>query len=127
MNDYKQLFGYAAIIMAVGFLVRSFMPAYAFNGPTVSMGSNPNEHYSGTGSSTIYTNNTTETFIVTDIIYYSYGSVTELSISGQKFGTFSSTGMYSLRTGLKVPPGESLTSSSYYNQNYTTISGYYVH
>ena len=71
MKDNKQLFGYAAIIMAIGFLVRSFMPAYAFNGPTVSMGSNPIKNFYGVnritaGSRvTIFSNTSSSDFIIT--------------------------------------------------------------
>ena len=45
MQNYKTLFGYAAILFGLGFLVRSFMPAHAFNGPTVSTGANPIKNF----------------------------------------------------------------------------------
>ena len=51
MKDYKQLFGYAAILFGIGFVIRSFMPAYALDGPTVSMGSNPVASFAGEASS----------------------------------------------------------------------------
>ena len=65
MKEYKQLFGIAAIIMAIGFFVRSFQPAHALNGTNISMGSNPIEDFSGYGS--IFTNTSGHDFIITDI------------------------------------------------------------
>ena len=42
MKDYKILFGYAAILLSIGFVIRSITFAYAYpTGPSVSMGSNP--------------------------------------------------------------------------------------
>ena len=42
MKDYKILFGYAAVLLSIGFVVRSITFAYAYpTGPNVSMGSNP--------------------------------------------------------------------------------------
>ena len=41
MNDYKSLFGYAAILFGIGFLVKSIDQAYASpSGPNINMGSN---------------------------------------------------------------------------------------
>lgn len=86
MKDYRQLFGIAAIIMACGFLVRSFQPAHAVNGPTVSMGSNPidniygAETIGGYNSSTVFTNNTNHDFIITQ--FRSISSSCALEIDG---------------------------------------------
>ena len=42
MKDYKVLFGYAGILLSIGFVIRSITFAYAYpTGPNVSMGSNP--------------------------------------------------------------------------------------
>ena len=78
MKDYKVLFGYAAILLSIGFVIRSIAFAYAFpSGPNVSMGSNPIENIygnkSGGGShpasfDTIWTNNSEYDLIVTTMI-----------------------------------------------------------
>ena len=65
MKNYKQLLGIAAIMVAVGFLVHSLKPAYALNGPNISMGSNPIENFGGYGI--IFTNTSSHDFIITDI------------------------------------------------------------
>ena len=69
MKDYRVLFGYAAILMAMGFLVRSFLPANAYNGPMVKSGENPSRSFYGTVSQSsnldILTTAVDEVFIVT--------------------------------------------------------------
>ena len=71
MNDYKQLFGYAAILFGIGFVIRSFMPAYAFNGPSISAGANPIQNFYGVNRITagarvtIFSNTSSSDFIIT--------------------------------------------------------------
>ncbi len=69
MKDYRQLFGYAAILFGLGFLVRSFLPAAAISGPTISTGENPSRSFYGevSASSTadLLTTASDQVFIVT--------------------------------------------------------------
>ena len=53
--NWKQLLSIAAIIMALGFFVRSFQTAYAFQGASVSLGANPYKSFYGTVASGIST------------------------------------------------------------------------
>ena len=131
MKDYKQLFGYAAILFGIGFVIRSFMPAYAFNGPSVSMGSNPIEHHSeACHNTTLFTNNSANSFIITDIIGSGYNAPLELKIDGQKVIDTYSTGIAQLArplaSGLVVPSG-SVVTCDHHGGLIVTISGYYTH
>ena len=131
--DYKKLFGYAAILFGLGFFVRSFLPAYAYNGPNTSMGSNPIDHAtaicSNLSSSLIFSNSTTSTFVVTEVIraYPSYGA--GLSINGNRIfnveGFSNGRSMFSFDSGLTVQPGESVYCG--HGGYRMTISGYYTH
>ena len=129
------LFGIAAIITSLGFLLRSIPMAEAY-GPTISMGSNANfaTHYSSSQSGTVYTNTTSMTAIITDlsVTSSSYGCTRRLTISNST-DEFSITNVgsdskvLSLRSGIKVPAGESLsTTGGSYCQGFS-ISGYYAH
>ena len=75
MKDYKVLFGYAAILLSIGFVIRSITFAYAYpTGPNVSMGSNPIENIYGYdqiaagNTNTLFTNNTQGPFIITQYL-----------------------------------------------------------
>ena len=89
MKDYRQLFGYAAILFGLGFLVRSFMPAYAVTGPTVSLGSNPVENFyempnlSGGTSVDIFTNSSSQDFVLTTYMHGGQSSRCGLTLDGQ--------------------------------------------
>ena len=45
MFDYRNLFGLAAILFGSGFFVQSLQSANATIGPSVSLGSNPIQHF----------------------------------------------------------------------------------
>ena len=120
MTDYRNLFGYAFIVLAIAFFIRSFAPAHALNGPNISMGNNPIESYIGSTSGTILNNTTTSNFIVTDIAC-DYSANVYMD-SAQVF--FCLQGSHSFTSGIKVPPGSRIQGSS----NRTIfISGYYAH
>ena len=143
MKEYKSLFGYAAIITAIGFLVRSFMPAYAFNGPSVSMGSNPIENFydaqymSGGASMTIFSNASSGSFIVTQ--YFSESDRCAIQVDGQSpfSENYSTYGIKTLNGGatsftgtLLVPAGSTLSlkniaTGSLFCKYY--VEGYYTH
>lgn len=142
MKDYKQLFGYAAIIMAIGFLVRSFMPAYAFNGPTVSMGSNPIENFygsqymSGGASTTILANTSSSSFVITQYLSNEYSCTIQVDGLFPISEASSSHGYQYLSTSTKftgtllIPSGSTLSfknlaAGSQFCKYY--IEGYYTH
>ena len=142
MKDYRLVFAYAAVLFAVGFILNSIKTADAYSsGPNISYGSNPVfavSTLSHTG--TIYTNNTSSVAIVTDLFVESthssgYCRMT-FSVSNNGDSFISSSHWYSggnvianLASGIKVPPGESITTSvntgSYCGG--AAISGYYAH
>jgi hypothetical protein len=138
MFDHKRLFGFAAILFGIGFILQSIMPAMAISmGPNVSMGSNPvfAVHASGY-SGTLFTNNTSSTAIITDLAIVTNHYCT-MTFSGSNSGDSFRFRMYesgtlnvvSLNSGLKVPAGESLSfsgDSSSYCQG-VSVSGYYAH
>ena len=143
MKDDKQLFGYAAIIMAIGFLVQPYLPAYAFNGPTVSMGSNPIENFydaqymSGGTSITIFSNASSSSFIVTQ--YFSESDRCAIQVDGQSpfsdsYGTYGHKNLSGASTSftgtLLVPAGSTLSlknvvTGSLFCKYY--VEGYYTH
>ena len=136
MFDYKQLFGFAAILFGIGFVVQSIMPAGAIPlGPAVSMGQNPIFAVQVSGQSgTLFSNNTSSPAIITDlfILENSYCYMTfSVSNGGDQFrvGDYNGTlSVISLQSGIRVPPGESLTFAG--DQNYcqgASASGYYAH
>ena len=132
---HKTLFGIAAILTSIGFVIQSIPTAGAY-GPTISMGSNANFaiYYSSYQSGTVFTNTTSMTAIITDISVTSstYGCTRRLSISNST-DQFSLTNVgsdskvISLISGIKVPAGEFLsTTGGTYCQD-LSISGYYAH
>jgi hypothetical protein len=69
MFEWKQLFGIAAIITSIGVTIRSFQPANAHMGGSISYGQNPYKAFYGEavqGTTTLLTT-TSETFIITGI------------------------------------------------------------
>ena len=118
MKDYKQLFGYAAILFGIGFVIRSFVPAYAYNGPNISLGSNPIEHFSGSG--TVFSNTSGRDFIITDV---SCNGDTVLNISSSNAWFCRAGASHSFSSGLRVSDGENVTASGYV----LFLSGYYAH
>ena len=84
MADYRQLFGYASILFGAGFFARSFTPAHAVQGPSVSMGSNPYDALYGqvpNGETTVLSVPSDQTFIVTTVTFFNSSQV-ELKIDG---------------------------------------------
>ena len=136
MTDYKQLFGYAALLFGMGFFVRSFLPAHAFNGPNLSQGSNPYFNFVDNGWNSTLTSYTIALSIPSDqvaIIENIHISSTYCSISfnGKEIDP-------SIIERLKVEPTDSLeimkksnsgssscgSSNTSFNKIY--IEGYYA-
>ena len=138
MRDYKVLFGYAAIIFSVGFLMRSIDMAYASpTGPNTSLGSNPSVVYSGgntSGNVLLETIPSNKILILTDFTFQntssSGGSVYIRNASGD-ITMFYVTGYeskhISRNTGIPLEPNSELFIDVYGGSIQYTITGYYAH
>lgn len=144
MKATKNLFGYATILFGLGFLVRSFMPAYAFNGPTVSMGSNPIKNFYGVNriyagnSEIIFTNTSSSDFIITQT-RQNNGQSCAFAIDNQTILSHWSTNLgddnvtdYQTFNGTLVLPSGSTLSHSYIAASGDRdcvyyVEGYYTH
>lgn len=141
MKDYRLVCAYAFIIISLGFFIRSVTNAYAYPaGPSISSGSNPVFSVSTLShTGTIYTNNTNFTAVITDIFVENTSTGTycrmkfDVSNNGDSFMTssyfYGGSPISNLSSGIKVPPGESITTSvnigSYCGG--AALSGYYAH
>ena len=137
MKDYKQLFGYAAIIFGIGFVIRSFLPAHAFNGPNISTGSNPitnfygQEYLSPGAGPTLFTNTSSGSYIITQ--YLSSQSWCSIQIDGQSVlshyhNTWSSAnvpGATDFRGTIAVPAGSTVSIKNIH-PNSNKNCGYYM-
>ena len=132
MND-KRLFGYAAIIASLGFVLQSMMPANAFNGSHISLGSNPIQDAtaicSATNTSVLFSNNSSRPFIITEIVRSYPTQGTTLEVNGQRIfevqGHSNSELFFSFRSGLVISPGSTVYCG--HGGYRMTISGYYTH
>ena len=115
--DHRNLFGIAAIILSAAVFVHSLNSANAFpQGPNVSTGSNPIEHYShincNNTQSTLFTNNTSQPFIITDVIVGERSVNAHLYIDGvevyRRNGNNNGSHTTHLISGIKVTPGETV-------------------
>ena len=138
----RLLFGIATIILALGFLVRSFQPAIALNTSSVSLGSNPLISFAGKGNSTLVTVPLDRDLVLTDFDFcntnggnYGHHHIYLKDTSGNVYGQWwlrkSSSAFVSLsiskQSGLLIPAGTELIFDEGGSTNVTyTISGYYV-
>ena len=139
MIDHKQLFGLAAILFSLGFLLRSFLPAHAFNGPNISLESNPYFNVVDNGwNRTLYSYTiplsipTDQVAIIEKIVIKGNSAYCSLSFNGNEID-------YSQITRLKVQATDTLqimkksgTGGSYCGSSNTSdnriyIEGYYSH
>ena len=137
MKDYRALFGYAAIVLALGFFVRSFAPANAYNGPMVKSGENPSRSFYGTTTSyaNLLTTSNEEVFVITSCYLYASASMDIYASSTEILdGNLGLCGMQnnSLSNGsgrLIVPSGTTLRiRNTYSNQAYPYyIEGYFAY
>lgn len=125
--NHKTILSLGFLLLCASVLVDSLQNANAYpHGPNVSMGSNPIDNYSASCSSwdTLYTNNTTQTFIITDVVLtYPGSNVAILRVNGQRI--YESRDNYGFNSGLKIEPGETIDCVN--SGNIITISGYYTH
>ena len=124
----QTLLSFGFLLLCASVLIDSLQTASAYpKGPNVSTGSNPISSFNASCSSwdNLYTNNTTQTFIITDVVQTYPGSsdVGALKINGQHI--YESRDNHRFISGLPVQPGESV--QCYNNGNRITISGYYTH
>ena len=145
MNDYKSLFGYAAIIFGVGFLVKTIDQAYASpSGPNINMGSNPIVGFSGMVPSggtkkLLFTVPSNKTLIITDVTistdYHSGGSVYMGDSADDStrnifaYFHFGEAGLKSIskETGYPFSSNSELYIDGCCGSFYYNITGYYVH
>ena len=127
--DPRKLFGISAVLMSASVFVHSLNTANAFpQGPNISLGSNPIYSISAScnNASTMYTNNTTQTFIITDVVLSvpNGGYSLTLEINGQTI--WSMEGNAHLKSGIPIASGATLKCSGHggYNLN---LSGYHTH
>ena len=140
MHNRMNLFGFAAVLFGIGFLLRSIMPANAVpTGANTSFGSNPVFAFQSSGSSgTLFTNNTSAPAVITDLAIAQTNNSTvtcqvvfSVSGNGNGYRLFSNpagvTGTVSLNSGLQVPAGEELYYSGNGYCSGASASGYYAH
>jgi len=123
--DYRNILSLGFVLLAGSVFVHSLKAANAFpSGPNVSLGSNPIEHGYGNcnNSSVLFTNNSVNDLIITDITIKYTGYEHTLYIDGVT--AWSSTGNFNFISGLKINPASVVTCSGSYTM---TISGYYTH
>ena len=129
------LFGIAAIIFALGYFINSLPDAQAFpQGPSVGMGSNPYESFTGSihdnnGNVNLLTVPSDQIFIVTTCITNtSYINLTENSnviIDGNSGGC-SGGALFTGNGHLVISSNSSLGVRSTYGTRYYYIEGYYA-
>ena len=139
MKDYRILFGYAAILLALSFFVRSFSPANAYNGPMVKSGENPSRSFYGTVSqsshSDLLTTASDEVFVITSCYLQSsaymdiYASSTKILEGDINRCSSQNSPMSYGRGRLIVSSGTTLRlTNSYPHQGYKYyIEGYYAY
>ena len=123
----KTLLSFGFLLLCASVLVDSLQVAEAFpKGPNVSTGNNPIASFNSSCGSwdTLYTNNTSQTFMITDIVQsYPDSYIGALKVNGQYI--YESRANHQFISGLPIQPGESV--QCYHNGNRMTISGYYAH
>ena len=139
MIDHKQLFGLAAILFGLGFLLRSFLPAHAFNGPNISLESNPYFNVVDNGWSRTLHNYTIPLSIPTDqvaiiekIVVKGNSNYCSLSFNGNEIEYAQITRLKvqatdTLQLMKKTGTGGSYCGSSNTADNRIYIEGYYTH
>ena len=136
--NWKQGLSIAAIIFSLGFFVRSFAPAHALNGPSISQGNNPvfsSGAYISSSSPVTISGQSGYELMVSDIFLHAdsgyYLTMTLETSTGTVIGKYRT---YSLNTSvnvqlnspLRTPEGEDLIINVSGRGTYN-ISGYKAH
>ena len=130
--DYRNILAAGFLLLCGAVFVHSLSSANAFPaGPNVSMGSNPIDSFylSNCNSAQLFTNNTQQDFIITDIVP-DYGGwfILNQTAGGATSTVFKTpgSGQVALESGIKVGPGDSVACTQYHGYG-GYISGYYTH
>ena len=115
-------------LLCASVFVDSIQSATAYpQGPSVSLGTTPIHHATASCTSwdTLYTNNTSQPFLITDVVhsYPSSSSNATLRVNNQTI--YASKQATQFRSGLLIQPGETVTCA--HSGWEVTISGYYIH
>lgn len=129
MFDYKRLFGIAAILFGIGFILQSIMPAKANpTGPSVGYGSNPWESFYTESPGTLFSTSSSEVFIITTMIsgggacYFYIDGVKAISqnFTQKEYGTSAARGLHFV-----VEPNSTLSINGSCNFGFY-LDGYYT-
>ena len=130
--NYHNLLGIAAILLSASVFIHSLKSANAFpQGPNVSSGNNPIANSIAICSnsySSLFTNNTSQVFIVTDITKQHPSYPISLRLNNQDVWMVESggsPGVFQFNSGLRVGPGDTLDCA--HSGFRVMISGYYAH
>ncbi len=122
----KTLLSLGFALLCASVFIDSIQSATAYpQGPTVSLGTTPIAHATASCSSwdTLYTNNTSQPFLITDVVHSYPSSNATLRVSNQTI--YASRDSTQFRSGLLIQPGETVTCAHAGWE--VTISGYYIH
>ena len=123
----KTVLSFGCLLLCASVFINSTQTAFAFSqSPNISLGSNPIASFNASCNNwdTLYSNNTSQTFIITDVVQSYPGSyVGALQVNGQYI--YESRDNHQFISGLRIQPGESV--QCYHNGYRMTISGYYTH
>ncbi len=124
--DYRNILATGFMLLCAAVFVHSLKSANALPTPQVSMGSNPYESSTGCNSSNpLFHNVTQQDFMITDIVGTSgWLNLTKNGASFFYLPFTSTNSSISLKSPLKVAPGEVVNCSS---NGTAFISGYYAH
>jgi hypothetical protein len=148
--DYRNILSASVLVAAAGFLLHGYPNANAEIGPTVSTGTNPLVHATGSASGTLFTAPSDQLIVISDVILTASGSngyqpcTSSVLISSQNgdFARFlltadtssnegsshpGTTISHSFAGGIPVEPSEqvSISISGNCSVNYV-ISGYHA-
>jgi hypothetical protein len=137
-NGWKYILSLAALIASMSMMVEAVQPAYALNGPNISMGSNPvDSNYFNCASQTdgtVFTNTASSDFVITDVILYNGAARlnigTETGSPTEFIGGYASYGYdqrFHFGSGIVVPAGSTLYCTAVNAYPEVTVSGYYAH
>ena len=124
--NYKLCLSFGFVLLCAAALNQSLLSANAASqGPNISLGGNPIANFTAAcGSwSTLYTNTTTQNFVVTDVVHSYPSSNVTLQINTQTI--YASREPTRFVSGLIVAAGETVTCA--HSGYEVTISGYYAH
>ena len=124
-------YGVTAVFLSASVFVHSLKSANAFpQGPNISLGSNPIDNaiaVCNSSYSTLFSNNSTQAFVVTDITRQHPSYPLSLRIDNQEAWIIESGGhpqIFQFQSGLKIAPGSSLDCA--HSGFRVMISGYYT-